>query len=118
MPMTRSIKNGGGSWFNIGSPGQKEVGRNPVHELTGQKVPGFRFDGRGRSFQTASMEGTKVGGISFSGYGTPGYKGAAFNGTAQRRAGGSRKAASAMIAKIPLPLSRHIAATFAMRAAA
>lgn len=27
----------------------------------------------------------KVGGISFSGYGTPGYKGQAFNGTAERR---------------------------------
>ena len=80
----------------------------------------------------------KVGGITFSGYGTPGYKGAAFNGTAQKRVmdglkvGGSwfgegndcspmrqhsskspaRKAASAMIAKIPLPLSRHIAAVF------
>ena len=26
-----ATKNSGGSWFNIGSPGQKEVGRNPVH---------------------------------------------------------------------------------------
>lgn len=25
-------KNTGGSWFNIGSPGQKEVNRNPVHD--------------------------------------------------------------------------------------
>ncbi len=85
----------------------------------------------------------KVGGISFSGYGTPGYKAQAFNSTAQKRIreaeydadsglkmGGdwfsdptstcrrhgsksqARKRASAMIAKIPLPLSRHIAAVY------
>ncbi len=111
MPNNRAIKNDGGSWFNIGGPGQKVTGANPVH-------------------------GTNVGGISFSGYGTPGYKAVAFNGTAQKRLmdgikqGGdwfsdpasasrttssrspARKMASAMIAKIPLPLSRHIGATF------
>lgn len=58
-------KNTGGSWFNIGSPGQTEVGRNPV--------------------------------VAFARTGS--------NGNA-------RKMASAMIAKIPLPLSRHIAATY------
>jgi hypothetical protein len=98
-----------------------------------------------------TYRGIKVGGITFSGYGTAGYKPVAFNGTAVRRLGekgiphrplghwtnpeengtkqggdwfnasqpsisrltGSkspaRKAASAMIAKIPLVLSRHIA---------
>ncbi len=88
----------------------------------------------------------KVGGIDFNGYGQPGYKAQAFNGTAERRFregiknnGGSwfniahnttsgkgqnpvrrgsskspaRKMASAMIAKIPLPLSRHIGAIYA-----
>ncbi len=129
------------------------------------KVPGFRFDGSGGSFQSASVA-TKVGGIDFNGYGTPGYKAQAFNGTAERRlrediknAGGSwfnvahnttsgkgqnpdgrldvlkcggdwfgpghksdmrnhsskstaRKMASAMIAKIPQPLARHIARTY------
>lgn len=55
----------------------------------------------------------KVGGIDFNGYGTPGYKPVAFNGTAQSRAGASRKAASAAIAKIPMPLARHIAAYWA-----
>ena len=105
------------------------------------KVPGFRFDGSGRSFQTASVEqGKKVPGLNWSAYGQPGYKPKGFNVTAaqryrdeagtkngkdwfgsgencsqQRRHGSksdSRKAASAMIAKIPLPLSRHIAATY------
>src|SRR5208282_2796817 len=49
------------------------------------KVNGFRFDGSGKSFQTASVEGVKVGGIDFNGYGTPGYKAQAFNSTAQKR---------------------------------
>lgn len=137
-----------------------------------------------------TFKAVKVGGITFNGYGTPGYKPVAFNGTAQRRladdvkiGGGAnvpgigwtgfadtgaswrnrecmgvkgvphrtkghwtnpaehegvkngndwfssgdgcslqrkhgsistaRKAASALIAKIPLPLSRHIARTYA-----
>src|SRR6185503_10993 len=30
--MRDAIKNNGGSWFNISSPGQKETNRNPVHE--------------------------------------------------------------------------------------
>lgn len=80
----------------------------------------------------------KVSGMnSWGNYGKPGYKAQAFNGTAAKRArdgfkqsgdwfnadqpfisrttgskSPARKAASAMIAKIPLPLSRHIAATF------
>jgi hypothetical protein len=61
------------------------------------KVPSFRFDGSGRSFQTASVRRTDPG------------KGARFT---LRDCGVNRKAASALIAKIPLPLSRHIAATF------
>ncbi len=102
------------------------------------KVPGFRFDGSGKSFQSASVEAKKVPGLDWSAHGTPGYKPKGFNVTAaqryregvkngkdwfgsgencllQRRQSSrsdSRKAASAMIAKIPLTLSRHIAATF------
>lgn len=74
------------------------------------KVPGFRFDGSGKSFQTASVlhhsdgSGTKIGGDWFS---DP-------QSTCRRHGSKSkgRKMASAMIAKIPLPLSRYIAATF------
>ena len=104
------------------------------------KVPGFRFDGSGKSFQSESV---KVAGLNWAKYGQPGYKPKGFNVTTaqrhraeqgtkngndwndwfgsgdncslQRRQSSrsdSRKAASAMIAKIPLPLSRHIAATF------
>jgi len=65
----------------------------------GKKVPGFRFDGSGKSFQSASVKD------SF---------GWAKESELRRNLSGSsaRKAASAMIAKIPLPLSRHIAATY------
>jgi len=59
----------------------------------------------------------KVGGFSWSDFGKPGYKAQAFNGTAERaiKVHGfrfARKAASAMIAKIPLPLARYIARTY------
>lgn len=96
------------------------------------KVPNFRFDGSGKSFQS---EAVKVGGLDWN----KRIPGQAFNTHAERLnsqaikgAGGSwffkyqagqpgrstasgsikRKMASAMIAKIPLPLSRHIAAVY------
>lgn len=136
--------------------------------LKAQKVPGFRFDGSGKSFQTASVEttGVKVPGLNWSdrtrkgqafnpaaqgttfrealatknnggswfNIGSPGQKvtgqnpdgrkngndwfGAGEDCSLQRRYGSkspSRKFASAMIAKIPLTLSRHIAATYKPR---
>jgi hypothetical protein len=84
------IKNNGGSWFNIGSPGQKETGCNPVHELSGLKQPG-------------------ISGPRNNGCGDAWFQdGAARHGSKSP----ARKAASAMIAKIPLPLARHIGATF------
>jgi hypothetical protein len=61
------------------------------------KVPSFRFDGSGQSFQSASVRRIEIS-----------------NGA---RKSPTRKQASAMIAKIPLPLSRHIAATFRPRLA-
>jgi hypothetical protein len=108
---------------------------------TAVKVPGFRFDGSGRSFQSASVEGVKVGNASTRTFqerralaaqnpnidpmnwwhAAEGKKnggdwfGSGANCSLQRKASSrsnSRKAASAMIAKIPLPLSLHIARTF------
>lgn len=127
------------------------------------KVPGFRFDGSGKSFQTASVEesGIKAPGMNWSnpelrgqdftwiaGKHSDGLKciphrptrhwtNAAENGVKFSQSGDalfdgnprdkmlgnkgsaafgsksiSRKQASAMIAKIPLPLSRYIAATY------
>jgi hypothetical protein len=72
------------------------------------KVPGFRFDGSGKSFQTASVEGTRQHGSGrewFAGDGKISRM------TSSKSSG--RKMASAMIAKIPLPLSRHIARCYA-----
>jgi hypothetical protein len=104
------------------------------------KVPGFRFDGSGKSFQTASVEesGFKTSGMNWSDRtkrgqdftriaGKQAMEGTKQGGDwfAEARKGGKggtsasfgskspqRKMASAMIAKIPLPLSRYIAATF------
>lgn len=85
----------------------------------GQKVPGF--DGSGKSFQSAAVEGQKQMNTHMS-YAElkEGIKqgGDWFNASqpSMSRLYGSkspqRKMASAMIAKIPLPLSRHIAVTF------
>lgn len=88
------------------------------------KVPGFRFDGSGKSFQTASVEGTKVGGIKLHdvGFNNGGdWFGSGKDCSAQRRASSgssARKAAAAKIAKIPMPLARHIAGTFRPEACA
>jgi hypothetical protein len=80
------IKNKGGSWFSIGSPGQKVTGMNP----DGRKQPGIsgpRVNGKGDAWL---------------------QDGAARHGSKSN----ARKMASAMIAKIPLPLSRHIAKVY------
>jgi hypothetical protein len=105
----RAIKNNGGSWFNIAHNTTSGKGQNP----DGRKVPGFRSDGSGKSFQSASVEGVK---------GSDGYERDHPNAFGWKKPGTSshspkRKMASAMIAKIPLPLSRHIAATYRARAA-
>lgn len=85
MPMNKAIKNNGGSWFNIGGPGQKEVGQNPVLGYKNKDADGYE-----RNHPAAF--GWKVPRTSSKGT--------------------ARKAASAMIAKIPFPLSQYIARTF------
>jgi hypothetical protein len=92
------------------------------------KVPGFRFDGSGRSFQSAAVGHTKNGGGSWFkiAHNTTSGHGQNPDGRLWKRdpvasqASGSkaRKFASAQIAKIPLPLARHIAATYKPRLAA
>lgn len=121
---------GQGSWFALADSKER-----------GAKVPGFRFDGSGKSFQSASVSqtgikapgmnwsdptkrgqdftrlagkhaasqetGTKVCKDLFGGYGG----GFGWDSSPMRRNSSKspkRKMASAMIAKIPLPLSRHI----------
>jgi hypothetical protein len=78
--------------------------------LMAAKVPGFRFDGSGKSFQSASVaaqeDHVKLGGSWFHGYRQG--QGPRNHGSKSKK----RKMASAMIAKIPLALSRHIGATY------
>lgn len=104
----RGIKNTGGSWFNIANNTTSAIGNNP----DGRKNPGFRFDGSGKSFQSESVN-RHVDGVK----GSKGYERdhpAAFGwkkpGTSSKSP--ARKAASAQIAKIPLPLSSWIARTY------
>jgi len=165
MPMTQSAgKSPPGN--SVGAPLLKDRAINSLSHAT-------LTDHAREWYGMSEASGIKVGGISFSGYGTPGYKAIEFNGTAQQRIfewnknfafqqarregfkgvpsrptehwtnpaesaikqGGdwfnkesgnsisrttgskskarkARKAASAMIAKIPFQLSRYIAAHF------
>lgn len=91
--MVAGQKNTGGSWFNVGSPGQKQTNNNPVHE------------------------GQKGGGGSW--FGTYAERKARWDGNQSLTSSGSiaRKRASAKIAKIPLPLASHIARVYKPRSA-
>jgi hypothetical protein len=79
--------------------------------LKGRKVPGFRFDGSGRSFQSesvkvASEDGGRKSRGDWFGSETPSPM------RLHSHQSAARKHASAMIAKIPLTLSRHIARVY------
>lgn len=92
------LKNDGGSWFNVGPRGEKGHNNNPAR---GQSIgEGIKQPG--------------IGGKRSNGKGDAWFQdGAARHGSKSN----SRKAASAMIAKIPLPLCRHIAAVYRPRTA-
>lgn len=138
MPMAKAIKGHGGSWFNIGSPGQTVTNQNPVHRLAaeGMKVPtmgagwyptghpkhrpGLAFNGHaerntrrtapgsGARFTSREDGGIKYDGPAF-GAGVP-YSQRATNGPHRHGSKShARKAVSALIAKIPMPLARWIA---------
>lgn len=92
------IKNNGGSWFNVAHNTTSGKGQNP----DGRKLAGFRFDGSGKSFQSKQR-----------GSGREWFAGDGKISRMTSSKSPARKMASAMIAKIPLPLSRYIAATFA-----
>lgn len=91
----RAIKNNGGSWFNIGSPGQMEVNRNPVHALSGLKLPGNNAPRLWEERRVKRLADAQR------------YDGDAFYLASS--GSNARKAASAAIAKIPFPLAQHIA---------
>ncbi len=63
MKMTgRSFERGAKPW----GPNHVSPDSDEFAELTGQKVPGFRFDGSGKSFQTASVAIKNTGGSWFN----------------------------------------------------
>ena len=88
------------------------TGKLHWQDESGQKVPGSRFDGSGKSFQTASVNATMKEGIKQRGSGREWFAGDGKISRLTSSKSPARKAASAMIAKIPLPLSRHIARSF------
>lgn len=115
----KATKNNGGSWFAIGSPGQKVLGQNPVC----RKVPGLNFHeyektGKpGRSFQSAAVDHVKTVGRESDAIKQHGSGPIWFDtGIAKHSSRSlSRKSASAQIAKIPFPLAYHIAQCFKPR---
>ena len=90
----RYIKNNGGSWFNVANNTTSGVGKNARDDLVRELT-----------------DGRKVGKDWFGGYGG----GFGWDCSPMRRnssKSSARKQASAMIAKIPFPLARHIARVF------
>jgi hypothetical protein len=96
-----AIKNNGGSWFNVAHNTKSGKGRNP--------------DGRDpmwqRGFTATAADGLKLRDQDGYERNHPKAFGWKVPRTSSRNVN-ARKMASAMIAKIPLPLSRYIAATF------
>lgn len=88
-------KNGGGSWFNIGSPGQTVTGQNPAHAIAREVAEGRKGAGAGAGAEWFDQNLCKLSSKS-----------------------AARKAASAKIAKIPLALSGHIARVYLPQRAA
>jgi len=101
--------------FNPGAQGARV--RAELEEAAGRKNPGFRFDGSGKSFQSESVarhvaeihagDGRKQKGSGREWFAGPGT----ISGTTGSKSP-ARKAASARIAKVPLPLSQWIARTY------
>ena len=94
------------SWSDYGKADYVPFGFNRSAEAA-LKASGFRFDGSGRSFPSECV-GRKV-----PGGGADGWFGENDNPLRQHTKGHpARKQASALIAKIPEPLARHVARVF------
>lgn len=128
MPITRKhvkVPTMGAGWYPPGHPkhvpGLAFNGHADRNLREGLKNPGFRFDGSGRSMQSESVDrhvktpGRSLNKGASAKFGTHNMETAAdiaeelgWKGSKSS----ARKAASAHIAKIPLPLARHIAAAW------
>lgn len=109
-PALNTSKNGGGSWFDRAHNTTSGTGKNPVNRgpvPDGVKKPGqdwSKFKKTGEVSPYWKLSGTKHQGTGAAWFDTGP---AALPSNSPRR-----KAAAAMIAKIPLPLARHIARTY------
>ncbi len=99
-----AIKNNGGSWFAVAHNTTSGKGQNPDGRLCGSAAPIERTEPVG----CADSDGRKGPGGGAEGWFQQNDHPMRQHHSAHPR----RKAASAMIAKIPLPLARHIAAVF------
>jgi hypothetical protein len=128
----RHTKNTGGSWFNIAHNTTSGKGQNP----DGRKFKGDWFRDpdcptrqggqKGRKYDVPAHDGVKQPGINLSeigfnvanahefGHMVEGVKIKRSADDKRQHIGTKCKFASAMIAKIPLALSRHIAATYSL----
>jgi hypothetical protein len=113
MPMTRGIKNNGGSWFNVAHNTTSGHAMNPVTALAKE---GVKAGDRNKARTSGGHEWTTgfdkhIKGANAGWFNDAKRKGGTETGYLSRSGSKSsaRKAASAHIAKIPLPLSRHIA---------
>lgn len=122
MPSTRAIKNNGGSWFNVAHNTESGKGRNP----DGRKTQGQNWN-RFRETGEVSPHYRLEGHLTNPSEHYYGVKGVTPNGpplgrntlgSAYGSKSSKRALASAMIAKIPEPLARHIARTYWPRAEA
>ena len=99
----------GGDWFRDPTTPTRQGGQRgrkyDVPSVDGRKVPGIELGDVGFNVAAARRYGPMVDGVKIER--TADDK--------RQHIGTSRKFASAMIARIPLPLSRHIAATFRPR---
>lgn len=117
MPVTFKPKVGGFSWSDYGKPDYQAKAFNGQADMRLRdrvKMPNFHFNGRGGSFQTAATKRTADCGLE-SGIKCGGDWFNASQPSISRMTSSkspARKMASAMIAKIPETLSRHIARTF------
>jgi len=108
-------------WSKFGEPGYKAEAFNTTAEQRlreGLKVPGMNFHdyektGKpGRPFQSAAAVKNIHGGSWFGSYAEQKAAGMGSPGRMVSSKSPARKAASAEIAKIPLPLARHIARVY------
>ncbi len=105
-----AMKNTGGSWLNIGSPGQKETNNNPVNQLAYRRISeAHRSKSPAKGYGGVSENGIKqlADGIKSGGDWFNDSQPSISRLTSSKSP--ARKMASAMIAKIPFVLSSHIA---------